>query len=146
MSNAEHHDRRKVRFVSIAGLTPDDLPLAYEIWLDDLYRAPWANREAMRLGAHLVTYMQRPKDIVLSSAHVETACQLSLEEARKTLQMMRNFGAVDTFVYDRTDVSAGLVLSIMQRLRVLETRERLMAVTGKRMITPEPEWRAAEAA
>lgn len=146
MTQPSDLDRRKVRFVSIAGLTTDDLPLANEIWLDDLYRAPWASREVMRLGAHLVAYMQRPKDIVLSSAHVETACQLGLEEARKTLQMMRNFGVVDTFVFERTDVTAGLVLSILQRLRVLETRERLIAVSGKRSMPTEPQWRAVEAA
>jgi hypothetical protein len=43
-------DQRRVRFASVDGIAREDLPLAYEVWLDEFIRAPWMTREAMKLG------------------------------------------------------------------------------------------------
>jgi hypothetical protein len=117
-------DMRKVRFQSIEGIAREDLPLAYEIWLDELYKAPWGNRETMKLAAYLVRYMQKPHLTPLTPSDVETVCQLNAEEARKMLTAMRGFGVIENFVYDRKQVVIELNLTFLQRLRVLETKHR----------------------
>jgi hypothetical protein len=127
-------DMRKVRFFCIDGVDRLDLPLAYEIWLDDIYRAPWGNREMMKLAAYLVRYMQMPEQTLLTPAEVESVCQLNAEEARKLLAAMRGFGAIESYTYDRKAIAIALNLNFLQRLRVLETKHRfghLSAGTGK---------------
>ena len=124
------HDLRKVRFAAIDGIERADLPLANEIWLDDLYRAPWASREAMKLGCQLVRYMVRPDPALLSLGQFETVCQLTPEEARKTMQLMKVFGVVESFACERADIRVSLTLSLLQRLRVLETKHRFLTALG----------------
>lgn len=124
------HDLRKVRFTTIDGLERADLPLANEIWLDDLYKAPWATRETMKLGCQLIRYMIRPDPALLSFSQFETVCQLSPEEARKTMQVMRVFGVVERYVCEKSDIHVDLHLSLLQRLRVLETKHRFMSALG----------------
>ena len=122
------NDLRKVRFAAIDGITREDLPLANEIWLQDLYRAPWASREMMKLAALFVRYMSNPQSTTLSMAEIEIVCQLSPEDVRKTLAAMKGFGAIDAFSVDRTQVQVALNLSLMQRLQVLEVKQRFTAV------------------
>ncbi len=130
------HELRKVRFAMIDGIERADLPLANEIWLADLYAAPWAPREAMKLGCHLVRYMVRPDAALLSFSQFETVCQLTPEEARKTMQLMKVFGVVQDYVCDRTDIRVTLHISLMQRLRVLEAKQRFLAALGSGVDIP----------
>lgn len=121
---------RKIRFASIEGIERVDLPLANEVWLDDLYKASWATKEMMKLGCHLVRYMARPDPGMLSFSQFETVCQLTPEESRKTLQVMKVFGAIQDFVCERNDIRATLNLSLLQRLKVLEAKQRFLAALG----------------
>ncbi len=130
------HDLRKVRFAAIDGLERADLPLANEIWLDDLYKAPWVSKEAMKLGCHLARYMVHPEPAMLSFSQFETVCQLSPEEARKTLQVMKVFGVVHEFTCERSDIRVTLHLSLLQRLRVLEAKQRFLAALGSGLDIP----------
>ena len=127
-------ENRRARFTSIDGIDRDDLPLAYEIWVEDHFRSPWATRESMKLAQHLVRYMASPKSFNLSLGELESIVQLNPEEVRKTLALMQSFGAVDIFTLDRlAGVTMYLNLSYHQRLRVLESKRRFAAVAmGKR--------------
>lgn len=136
-------ENRRARFTSIDGIERDDLPLAYEIWVDDHFQSPWANRESMKFAQHLVRYMASPKSFNLSLGELESIVQLNPEEVRKTLAVMQSFGAIDSYTLDRlAGVTVYLNLSFHQRLRVLESKRRFAAVAmGKR-----PWVRAAELA
>jgi hypothetical protein len=122
-------DPRKVRFAAIEGIDRADLPLAYEIWLDDVFKSPWATREAMKLAQQMVRYMLKPNPQMISMNEIETLCQITPEDTRKTLALMRSFGTIDSFQVSRFDIQAHLHLSLLQRLRVLETRQRLEHLT-----------------
>jgi hypothetical protein len=143
------NDQRKVRFAAIDGLTRDDLPLANEIWLQDLYRAPWANREMMKLAVLFVRYMANAQSTSLSMAEIEVTCQFSSDDVRKTLAAMKGFGAIDSFVVDRTQAQVALNLSLLQRLQVLEARQRFVAVlpdAQRIWLTPGEKWVLPKAA
>jgi len=49
---------------------------------------------------------------------------------KKALNSMRMYGAVDSFTLDRDDVRVYLNLTPLQRLRVLETKRRLLELQG----------------
>jgi hypothetical protein len=123
-------DPRKIRFASIEGIERSDLPLANEIWLQDVMSAPWSTREAMKLAQHMVRYMGDAKRTSVGLTEIETLCQLGPEETRKTLGLLRTFGAIDSFQTTRTEIAAQLHLSLLQRLRVLETRTKLETLSG----------------
>ena len=136
-------DQRRLRFSDIVGLERHDLPLACEIWLEDIYRAPWISREAMKLCAYFVRYMSRPDANALTLREIESQCQLSPDDVRKALVLMRSFGAVEAFVIDRNDIRVGLTLSYHQRLRALEAKHRFAQLPAGAGPTPWP-WLAEE--
>lgn len=127
-------DNRRARFSSIEGIERDDLPLAYEVWVEDHFAAPWATRETMKLAQHLVRYMASPKTYNMSLGELESLVQLNPEETRKTLAVMQSFGALDSFTLDRlAGVTVMINLTYHQRLRTLEAKRRFAAVAlGKR--------------
>lgn len=117
-------DQRRLRFSDIQGIERCDLPFACDIWLEDLFRAPWVTREVMKLSAYFVRYMMNPESNALTLREVESQCQMPPEELRKALTLMRAFNAVEGFLIERTDIRVGLKLTHMQRLRTLEARSR----------------------
>jgi hypothetical protein len=126
-------DPRKIRFLDLGVLARDDLPLACEVWLDGLVKAPWATREAMKVATQLVRYMLKPSAAGVSLNELETLCQLNPEEVRKTLNLMRAFGVVEHAQTTRTEVLATLSLSRLQQLHVLECRHQF-----RRLAPPAP--------
>ncbi len=89
-------ENRRARFSSIDGLERDDLPLAFEVWVEDHFAAPWATRESMKLAQHFgVRYMASSSTYNLSLGELESIVQLNPEEARKTLAVMQSFGAIE---------------------------------------------------
>ena len=139
-------DQRRVRFASIEGLTREDLPLAGEIWLDELYRAPWLSREIMKLGAHFVRYMANPNPVALVLKEIERHHQLLREDVARALALMVTFNAVDAFTIEKDTVKVALNLTLLQRLRVLETKSRLAGLQAASVALPaalpvaEPRW------
>lgn len=122
-------DQRRVRFVSIEGINREDLPLACEIWLDDLFRAPWVTREAMKLGTHLMRYIRKATPNALNLREIESAYCLNPEDVRKALLLKRTFGAVESFICEREDLRVALVLTFQQRLKVLEIKNRFATLS-----------------
>jgi hypothetical protein len=121
----DHHDQRKIRFGCIGDLNRVVLPIAYEVWLDDIFKSAWASREAMKLAYQLVRYMQRPSQVGVSLNELETVCQLNAEEVRKTLNVLRTFGVLESAQTTKTEVTATLILSRLQQLRVVEIACRM---------------------
>jgi hypothetical protein len=121
-------EHRRLRFSDILGIERSDLPFACDIWLEDIFKAPWITREAMKLSAYFVRYMTKPDANALTLREVEMQCQLPPDELRKSLVLMRSFNAVEGFLIDRNDIRVGLKLSHMQRLRTLEARSRFAAL------------------
>lgn len=139
-------EQRRVRFATIEGLTRDDLPLAGEVWLDDVIKAPWSSREAMKVASQLVKYMAKADASYLSLREMDRDCQLHREDVQRALTLMRTFMAIDAFTLDKDEVRAALNLSLIQRLRVLEARKRLLELAAEREQVPvrlpvrEPRW------
>ena len=136
-------EHRRLRFSDILGIERSDLPFACDIWLDDIFRAPWGTREVMKLAAYFVRYMSKPDANALSIREVESQIQMPPEELRKTLVLMRNFNAVEGFLIERNDIRVGLKLSHMQRLRVLEARSRFATLLAEPVMHNWP-WTTAE--
>ena len=124
-------EQRRVRFADIEGIAREDLPLACEVWLEDLFKASWVTREAMKLAVHLTRYMGRANPATLNFREIECTYQLPQEEVRKALVLLRSYGAVEGFVCERDDLKVSLNLTLQQRLRVLETRQRFNAALGR---------------
>ena len=118
-------EKRRVRFTSIQGLDRDDLALACEIWCDDLFRAPWVDRDSMKLATLFVRYIGNPNPTTVLMHQIERQCQLARGELGRVLTVMRSYGAIDNFMIERDDVRVNLCLTRLQRLRVLEVKRRL---------------------
>jgi hypothetical protein len=117
--------QRRIRFGCIDGIGRDDIPLACEVWMDDLMRSPWADRDTMKLAMHLMRYISDPNSVSVLVQEVESLCQLGREDVTKALVAMRNFGVATSYSVSRSEVRATLNLSMLQRLRVLELRRRM---------------------
>ncbi|MEZ5855377.1 MAG: hypothetical protein R3D67_11805 [Hyphomicrobiaceae bacterium] len=118
-------EQRRVRFDSIEGLSREHLGTAGEIWLSDLCLAPWASREMMRLGAHLVGYMASPDPRLVKLQHIDAVIQVTREEIKTALRLMKLFGAAAAFSIDQDELRVALHLTSLQRLKILETVGRL---------------------
>ncbi|MFM9941475.1 MAG: hypothetical protein ACKVP7_18475 [Hyphomicrobiaceae bacterium] len=123
-------EQRRVRFSSIEGIERDDLPLACEVWREDIFRSPWADREAMKVATLFVRYIANPDPKLTVLREIESQCQLTREEVVRSFTIMRAYGAIDAFEFQRDDVRVYLHLSLLQRLRVLEARTRMRQLRG----------------
>jgi hypothetical protein len=123
-------ENRRVRFANVEKLDRVELGFACEIWLDDLVGAPWASREAMKLGAHLMNYIRGANPANLQLREMEMVLQLTREELNRAFNLLKLFGALTAYTVDKDDVRASLVLSPMQVLQMLELRARFMALAG----------------
>lgn len=137
------YEQRRVRFSNIDGLERQDLAIAGEVWLDELVRAPWITREAIKLATHFVRYMRAPDPARMILREIESEVQLGREDMLKTLKQMRTYGAIETFTCDRADLRVSLHLSFLQRLRVLEVTARFGELAMQRGRNPRP-WVEAE--
>jgi hypothetical protein len=117
-------ENRRVRFGNLERVDKFQLAVACEIWLDDVLRAPWSTREAMRIGAHLVNYIQSANASILFVREIETALQLNREEINRAMNLLRLFRAISDFKIERDEIRASLNLSTLQTIRLLEVVER----------------------
>ena len=143
-------EERRARFESLQGIGHEDLPFVCEIWMDELVRAPWAAREAMKLGSYLVRYINEPDTTQLTLSAMEAYVQLTREDVRRSLALLQSFRAISAFTMERDGITVALRLTLLQQIRVLETRsllERLNAERGAALasaaaetpwIPPEP--------
>ncbi|MGI9524053.1 MAG: hypothetical protein ACR2PG_20660 [Hyphomicrobiaceae bacterium] len=117
-------EQRYLRFASIAGIERRDLPIAAEVWLEDVSKSCWADREIIKLSTHFVRYIRHPAPEVLSSGHINRACNLEKDQVIETLRLMVIFGAAEGYDCDGDPMRVSLQLSYLQRLRVLEVKHR----------------------
>ena len=67
-------------------LTRDELPLAAAVWLDDAVKAPWANKEMMKVAGILTSYILDPEPKRLNLASIECLHQITTDAARRALR------------------------------------------------------------
>ena len=123
---------RRARFETLDSIGTEDLSLVCEIWMDDLIRAPWAAREAMKLGSYFVRYMLEPQTTQLTLSAMEAIVQLTREDVRRSLALLQSFRAINSFAMERDGITVELRLSLLQQIRVLETRALLERLTTER--------------
>jgi len=130
------HEQRRVRFANIDGISRADLPIAMEIWLDDLMRKDWPSRDTLKFANHLKRYMADPdpKDLLLRA--IERHTQLDRKQVLDVLKQMQMFGAAEAFDIDGDIVRVSLTLSLMQRLRTLETKRRFHELGAQLALDP----------
>lgn len=137
-------DLRRIRFATIDGLRRSELPLACDIWADDLYRAPWGTRETMKLGAFLVRYITDGMSPNLATlGGVELRTQLGRDEVKQALKTMYLYRAIEAYSIEKNELRVALRLSDMQRALVLEAAERLESLVARRPGSAgirEPRW------
>jgi hypothetical protein len=118
------HEQRRVRFASIDGIARADLPLAIEIWIDELSKKNWMSRDALKFATYLGRYMLDPDPKNLTLRSIERHTQLDRKQVLEVLKLMHTYGAAEAFDIDADAVRASLSLSLLQRLRTLETKRR----------------------
>ena len=121
-------DQRRARFASIDGLEQADIILTGEVWYDDIVKAPWSSREAMKNAAQMLRYLSSNDPRMLSLVLMETQLQLSREEVRRSLSLMQSMNAVESYLMEKDSIVVVMHLSQLQQLRVLEARQRLNAL------------------
>jgi len=137
-------DQRRIRFATIDGLSRADLPLACDIWADDLYRAPWGTRDTMKMGAFLVRYITDGMSPSLATlGGVELRTQLNRDEVKHALKVLHLHRAIEAYSIEGNEIRVALRLSDLQRALVLEAAERLESLMERRSGTAtvrEPRW------
>ena len=131
-------ENRRIRFATIDGLNREDLPLAAEVWREDLRSEIWATRDMLRLATLLVRYMADARPAHATISYIERTCQLDRPQIRDALRIMRTYGAVEAFSIDGDDLRVSLNLSLLQRLRVLKCRREFLELISERASTGRP--------
>lgn len=117
-------EHRRLRFATIDGIERADLPLAAEVWLEDLRNQSWISREILKLSTLFMRYIANPNPESLLIGHVERTCQLDSEQALEALRLMQMYGAVEAYSCDDETLSVSLNLTLLHRLKVLDVRQR----------------------
>lgn len=127
-----------IRFSGPEMGTPASSALAAEIWLKELCEAPWCSRAAMRAGAFVSETIRIGCPPVVMFRDMESACNLSRDEIHLGLTLLKNFGCLEHYSSSEREVTIVARLSTLQRLRVLEMKERLDEIDRPRFAPPEP--------
>jgi hypothetical protein len=124
-------ENRRLRFAEIDGLNRSDLPLAAEVWLEDVKSQSWASRDIIKLATQFLRYIIEPKPEMLRLSRIERICQLDRMQVLEALRLLQVFGAVDAYAVDKNSVSISLNLSLLQRFRVLSVRKQFEALLSE---------------
>lgn len=117
-------ENRRLRFAEIDGLDRSDLPLAAEVWLEDVKSQSWASRDIVKLATQFLRYMIDPSPEMLRLSRIERICQLDRVQVLEALRLMQVFGAVDAYAVEGDSISVSLNLGLLQRFRVLSVRKK----------------------
>jgi hypothetical protein len=127
-------ENRRVRFSSIQGIEREDLPLAAEIWYSDIVQQDWASREVVKLAILFNRYLGQPKEDLLSASYIERSFNMDVRMTLDALRQMQMFGVVEAFSMKDAMLHVSLYLSLLQRLRTLEVRTRLLELSGTKSL------------
>lgn len=137
------HEKRYVRFASITGIDVPDLPIACEIWLEDVSNSSWSSLNILKLANLFVRYMCHSDPGMLTMRAVEQRYGLDKSQVKDIMRLMVIYGAAESFDSDAGYVRASLRLTYLQRLRVLEVKSRFnslhSAATQPRLPWHKPE-------
>ena len=124
-------EQRRVRFASIDGISRADLPIAAEIWLEDLSRQRWINPGIQKFATFLMRYMTDSfvKDVTFRLAERYTG--LDRKGVLEVLKTMQVFGAAEAYTIDGDVIRVSLALSVLQRLRTLEVQSRFRELSAE---------------
>ena len=123
-------DQRCVRFASIGHVEPEELQLIVDVWLEDALKAPWSNKDTMKLAGVLAHYIAKPSRDILNLKAMEDTHQLNADSARRALVLFSLYGLIDAFSTENNELRAALRLSQTQLVRVLKTKRELDALLG----------------
>lgn len=131
----------------MTGINEHDLPLAAEIWLDDLSRQSWVTREILKLANLFKRYLDQPDPKMLALSNVETECHVDKDSIIEAVRQMYSYGAVKGYAIDNSALRVSLHLSVLQRLRVIDAGQQwatqlAVAQRGKLLASPgkPPHW------
>jgi hypothetical protein len=138
-------ENRRLRFATIDGIERADLPLAAEVWLEDLRNQSWVSREILKLSILFTRYIAKPNPESLLIGHVERTCQLDSEQAMEALRLMQMYGAVEAYARNDETLSVSLNLTLLHRLKVLDVRQRFAELrsaskTARKEEKRQPDW------
>jgi hypothetical protein len=122
-------ENRILRFESIEGIAREDLPIALEIWTNDVASSSWVTREILKLANRFSIYISNPNPAVLSFSALEGEAGLDRAVLNESLRTLKMFGAVQAYEIDNYRFRAWLHLTYLQRLKVLEARARFAELT-----------------
>lgn len=140
-------ENRRIRFATIDGLGREDLPLAMEVWRDDLRAQVWASRDMLKLATLFVRYMADARPEHASLSYAERIYQLDRAQIQQCLRQMQIYGAIEAYSLDCDHLKVAINLSILQRLRVLKCRQELEGLLDQKAapmhpfpLSGSPEW------
>ena len=113
-------DARHLRFADISGIQRKDLPIAVEVWLQDITKSSWATRDVIKLATLFAQYIKQPSLDLLNFSAVERRIGLEKKKVMEASSAMVSYGAVHKYDCSGPRINATLHLSFLQRLRVLE--------------------------
>ncbi len=141
------NENRRIRFATIYGIDRMDLPLAAEVWVDDLRGQSWVSRDIIKIATVFKRYLSKPDLDSVRLSRIESTCQMDRKQVAAALSQMQMYGAIEAYSCDGGHVHASLNLTISHRLRVMETFERfaeLQWAKSKKRKTPlaqaEEQW------
>ena len=112
-------------FASEVALPAGNIALAGEVWLADIVSSSWATSDLMKLANLITKTFEAGAFGAMSLAAIEGKSQLGREEVRRSLVLMQNYRFINSFFIERDELHIEVRMSILQALRVLETRHRL---------------------
>lgn len=117
-------ENRRIRFNDIEGFTHSDLSIASEVWLDDICSSRWSTAEVQKVAAILYGWMRDHQLAEAEALAIEDKYRLTREEVQRAFNQLKLFGCIETFTFDRNGIRAAARLSMMQKVRVFDTRQK----------------------
>lgn len=115
------------RYANFTAGSDAELDLMCEVWLNDVCAAPWISREGQRLAAFIVMVLGggRPGEVFLRD--IETILNIQAEETNRGLKLLKTFRALESYEIEKGRLTLAVRVGPLQRLRMLEAKEKLAA-------------------
>lgn len=124
-------ENRRIRFNDTEGLRVSDLNLAAEVWLEDICASRWSTSEVQKVAAILVGWLKDHQLAEAEARAIEDKYRLTREEVQRSFNLLRMFGCLESFTLDREGARAAARLTTMQKVRIVETREKFRELLAR---------------
>lgn len=122
--------RSTVHFAAVDFIDADERGIAAEVWLDDICRAPWPSKEALKIGAFLSRLAAEGTTTPLHLKDIESRYNIQQGEITMSLNMLQTFRTIEGFDSDRGQIVVRLRLGLLQSIRVREAYARHVALNA----------------